>query len=151
MPLPSMLEPQAEKHRNKYFKFAIGVLLAAIVLAGLYWILFRFHSEEAVVQQFMNDVVAGEFQSAYKMWLANPSYAYSDFLQDWGTSGYYGPVHSFRIVGAQEPTGASGVIVVVEVSPFQPFPSQSEIERGRETKQVRLWVQFSDYSISYAP
>lgn len=151
MALPSMLEPQPEGRWAKYIKIGIGILLAALLLAGIYWGFFRFHSEDAIVNQFMNDVVAGNYQAAYKMWHPNSSYAFQDFLQDWSTTGYYGPIRSFRIAGTREPSDASGVIVIVEVSSFQPFPSQRDIERGRETKEVRLWVQFSDRTISYAP
>jgi hypothetical protein len=151
MPLPSLLKPEPERRCSKYFKVSVGLLITVLVLAGLYWFLFRFHSEDATVSAFMNRVVAGDFQDAYKMWHTGTSYDYTDFLQDWGTSGYYGPVHSFDIVDTHEPSDASGVIIVVDLSPFRRFPSDSNSAQAQQTKEVRLWVQFSDHSISYAP
>jgi hypothetical protein len=99
----------------------------------------------------MQDVIAGKYQDAYRLWKAGASYQYKDFLQDWGSSGYYGPVRSYAIVGTHEMKKASGVIVVVDVSPFQPFPPNTDFEKASKTKEVRLWVQFNDHTISYAP
>lgn len=151
MSIPSLFKPERESRYGRYIKIGLGVLAGVVVVGALYFALFRFHSEQATVAQFMNDVVAGDFQPAYKMWAKDSSYSYSEFLQDWGPKGYYGPVHSYEIIGTSEPSGASGVIVIVAVSRFSTFPSESELEKGMPTKQVRLWVQFSDHSISYAP
>jgi len=151
MALPSLLKPEPIKHRPLWFKIAVSSLVAAVVLGVLFWALFRFHSENAKIVQFMDEVSAGQFQAAYQLWHKGTGYGYQEFLQDWGTSGYYGPVHSYQIVSTQEPGDASGVVVVVNVSPFRPFPPDSDIAKQQRTKQVRLWVQFSDQSISYAP
>ncbi len=153
--LPSLLKPEPEPRFEKIVKYAVWTLGVAIVLAiiaGLLWLLvFRFYAEEAAVTNFMDQVVAGHYEQAYKLWGAGPSYQYSDFLQDWGPEGYYGPVHSFKIVGAGEMRNASGAVIIVDVSPFSPFPSSSDPQQDTKTKQVSLWVQFNDHSISYAP
>lgn len=149
--VPSLLKPEPAPRYTKYIKYGFLILAIALVLTLVFWLLFRFHSEKSTVATFMNDVVAGHYQKAYGMWSKTASYQYKDFLQDWGPKGYYGPVRSFKIVGTQKYHGASGVIILVDVSPFHPFPSQNDFEKGRETKQVRLWVQFSSHSISYAP
>lgn len=151
MSIPSLFKPERESRYGKYIKIGLGVLAAVVVVGALYWALFRFHSEQAIVAQFMNDVVAGEFKPAYTMWAKDSSYSYNDFLQDWGPKGYYGPVHSYQIIGTSEPSNASGVIVIVAVSRLAKFPSESDLEKGMPTKQIRLWVQFRDHSISYAP
>lgn len=153
--LPSLLKPEPEPRYAKFVKYAVWTAIVGCVLALVLFLLwlfvFRFHAEEAAVTNFMDQVSAGHYEQAYKMWGAGPSYRYSDFLQDWGEQGYYGPVRSFRIVATGEMRNASGAIVVVDVSPFRPFPSSDDPEQDSKTKQVRLWVQFSDHSISYAP
>lgn len=149
--LPSLLKPEPEPRFTKYIKYGTLIVVVCLVLSVVFWSLFRFHSEESTAARFMSQVVSGQYEQAYKMWSAGPSYSYNDFLQDWGPKGYYGPVRSFQIVTAHELTAASGVIVVVDVSPFRPFPSQDDFEKARATKEVRLWIQFSDHSISYAP
>jgi hypothetical protein len=152
MALPStLLRPEPVRPHSKYFKIGIAIVIAAVILGGMYWIFFRFHSENATVRTFLNEVSAGDFQSAYKMWHTGPDYGYHDFLQDWGPTGYYGPVHSFIIAGTREPSDASGVVVDVQVSPLVPFPPEDDVAKQNQTKEVRLWVQFSDHSISYAP
>lgn len=149
--LPSIFKPEPEPRYAKYIKYGTIILIVLVVLSVASWFLFRFHSEESTVATFMSEVIAGEYQQAYGMWSKSSSYQYSDFLQDWGPKGYYGPVRSFKIAGARELKGASGVIVAVDVSPFKPFPPTDDFEKGRQTKEVRLWVQFSDHSIAYAP
>jgi hypothetical protein len=151
MQLPSLFEVPPEPRYRKYVKYGTLILVVVLVLSGTLWYLFRFHSEKTTADVFMEQVVAGQFQNAYQMWHAGASYAYSDFLQDWGPKGYYGPVRSYKIVTAHEPKDASGVIVVVDVSPFTPFPSDNDFEKARKTQEVRLWVQFTDHTISYAP
>jgi hypothetical protein len=149
--LPSLLRPEPTPRYTKYFKYGTLILIVALVLTLVFWLLFRFHSEESTAATFMNDVIAGHYEKAYGMWSKTSTYQYKDFLQDWGPKGYYGPVRSFRIVAAHKLHGASGVIIVVDVSPFHPFPSEDDFEKARETKEVRLWIQFSTHSISYAP
>ena len=46
---------------------------------------------------------------------------------------------------------ASGVIVTVAVSPFAPFPANNDDAKQNKTKEVRLWVQFKDQSLGFAP
>lgn len=149
--LPSLLNPRPEGRRSKYVKYGIVVLLLALLLSATFYFVFRFHSQESTVETFMQDVIHGRYHAAYHMWKAGASYQYKDFLQDWGPSGYYGPVRSYAIVGVHEPSDASGVIVVVEVSPFHPFPSGNQFEKASKTKEVRIWVQFSNNTLSYAP
>lgn len=149
--LPSLLNPRPERRHSKYFKYSILGLILVFILSATFWFLFRFHPEQSTVRTFMEDVINGRYQDAYKLWKAGASYQYKDFLQDWGPTGYYGPVRSYAIVGTHEPSDASGVIVVVDVSPFRSFPPNDDFEKSRKTKEVRLWVQFSDHTISYAP
>ena len=151
MSLPSLLNPTPPSRYRKYIVISVWSVVGAVVLVVVLFLLFRFHSEDTRVTQFLDRVVAGNFQSAYQMWHKGTGYDYQEFLQDWGTSGYYGPVHSYVVQSTHEPKNASGVVVVVYVSPFSSFPPMDNIAKQQRTKVVRLWVQFSDHSISYAP
>lgn len=150
MELPSLFHVAPEPRYRKYLKIGLPIVFVSLAVLLALAILFRFHSEQTVADQFLNLVIAGEYQPAYKLWHAGASYAYSDFLQDWGPKGYYGPVRSFKVVALDEPKDSSGVIVVVDLSPYSPFPTD-DLQKELKTKEVRLWVQFSDKSISYAP
>jgi len=134
-PLPSKLP------RNVILT-AAAVLVVSIPL----YLLLRFHTEKATVRTFLSEVVAGDFQSAYRTWKPASSYSFQDFMRDWGPSGEYGPVKSYDLRSARSLGNASGVIVTIEVSAVSPFPGASN-----DNKEVRLWVERRDQSISYAP
>ena len=100
----------------------------------------------------MNAVVAGNMQQAYQIWKPSPSYTFKDFQDDWGPNGYYGPVKSFqRDEDRTICAGASGVEIKIELSPYQPFPEDNEMLKQSKTKEVTLWVQLKDESISFPP
>ncbi len=151
MGLPSLLKPEPIKHRSKFFKIAVSTIITALVIAAIYLLFFRFHSEDVTVARFLDQVAAGHFEPAYRMWHKGTGYDYQEFMQDWGTSGYYGPVHSYEIFSTRKPGNASGVIIDVYLSRFSKFPPLDDIAKQQRTKVVRLWVQFNDHSISYAP
>jgi hypothetical protein len=137
---------------SKKVRYTItGIALVILAAIAVWFFFLRFATERRTTTLFLDAVVAGNYQRAYQIWHPEPSYSYNDFLQDWGTNGYYGPVRSFRITKADQPKDASGVIVEVELSPFQPFPNDNEVVKNRQTKEVRLWVERRDQSISFAP
>jgi hypothetical protein len=125
-----------------------GAVLAVIAIAAFFTL--RFHTEKATVRLFLSQDAAGDFQAAYHTWKPGSSYGFEDFLRDWGPKGEYGPVKSFELREAHRPPDASGVVVTVDLSPYSPFPEPSD-PKSRDTKGVRLWVESSDQSISYAP
>jgi hypothetical protein len=139
-------EPHS-KVRRYVFTVAAFILLAAL---GCWWLL-RFHAEKKTIVQFFNALAAGQTEQAYRIWRPQPTYSFQDFQEDWGPSGYYGPVKSFHIVTAERLRAASGVIFVVEVSPYQPFPSGDDAAKQNKTKEVRLWVEQKDQSLSFPP
>ncbi|HVN07429.1 MAG TPA: hypothetical protein VMV61_00530 [Patescibacteria group bacterium] len=125
----------------------IGVIVLMAVTIPLY-LLLRFHTEKATANLFLNELVAGDYQGAYRTWKPGSGYSYDDFMRDWGPTGEYGPVKSYDLRSARSPAGASGVVITVDVSTASPFPGN----RGASNvKEVRLWVEHSDQSISYAP
>ena len=134
-------------------KIPRNVILGAAILLAVsipVYVLLRFHTEKATVRLFLSQVAAGDYQSAYRTWKPASSYPFQDFLRDWGPNGEYGPVKSYDLRSARSPVGASGVIVTVAVSAASPFPAADD-PKSRDVKEVRLWVERSDQSISYAP
>lgn len=131
-----------------------GLTFVILVVLGC-WYLLRFHQETTTVKNFLNTVASGNFDLAYQMWKPAPSFSFKDFMEDWGPNSYYGPVKSFHIENAEEmkhgSDSPSGVIVTVEVSPYDTFPSRDDAAKENKIKEVRLWVQFKDQSLGYPP
>lgn len=146
-----VFDSTAEEPHSKVRRYIIsGVAFAFLVALGI-WYVVRFHTEKKTVQEFLNALVAGQTEQAYRTWKPAPSYSYKDFLDDWGPDGYYGPVKSFHIEDAEHPKGGTGIVVIVEVSPYQPFPVDNEAAKQSKTKEVRLWVERKDQSLSFPP
>lgn len=148
MSIPKLLEPQPPPSRRKWY-LLVGVLAVGVV-GLLLWNAFRFHREQATIRRFLDTLIVGQYEQAYRLWHPQPSYSFNDFLQDWGPEGFYGPVRSYRIVDTRLPRNGSGVIVTVVLSPYRPFPTDDPV-KARQSKEVRLWVERSDQSISFAP
>lgn len=127
----------------------IGVVAVLALTTALFFML-RFRAEKATARHFLSEVVAGDFQSAYRTWKPSSGYSFQDFLGDWGLTGEFGPVKSFELRSAARPVNASGVVVTVLVSPYSPFPDSTD-PKSRSNKTVRLWIESSDQSMSYAP
>jgi hypothetical protein len=139
-------DPQSKLRR--YIIFGLLAVVAAVVL-GLY--LTRYNAEKRTVRQLLDTVVKGDMEAAYRLWQPQSTYTYRDFVDDWGPNGFYGPVRSYQIVTAQRQGGASGVVVVVEVSPFAPFPADTEREKLAKNKEVKLWVERETQALAFAP
>ena len=145
-----------EEHPPSKIRRYIITTVAFIILVALgCWYLLRFHTETKTVRQFMQTVASGNFELAYQMWKPAPSFSFKDFMEDWGPDSFYGPVKSFRIESAEEikhgAESPSGVVVTVEVSPFDAFPSRGDAAKESKVKEVRLWVQYKDQSLGYPP
>ena len=135
------------KSRRRVILAIVAVIFAA---AGLWWAL-RYHKERVTVLHFMNAVIASDMQRAYEIWKPSQSYSLKDFNDDWGTNGYYGPIKSFRVMKTEHLRGGSGVEIKIRLSPYQPFPDDDDVAKQSKTKEVTLWVQFNDESISFPP
>jgi len=146
----SLLDPPAAKpQKSRAMAFTIAALtLVAIVTL---WLVFRYYPEKKAAERFFDALVAGDTAQAYQLWKPGPSYEMKDFLADWGPSGYYGPVKSYKILRASSPTGANAVAVRVAISPFSPMPDASDAEKSRKTRVVSIWVLISDKSLSFPP
>ena len=147
-----ILDSGAEEPKSKALRYVVSGVALAAMIAGALWYFLRFAPEKHTVEQFMNAVVAGDSQQAYKIWRPNPSFTYQDFLAFWGPKGYYSPIKSFRIESAEvPPKGGSGVVVVVELSAYSPFPKPEESIKFGQNQEARLWVERSDQSLSFPP
>jgi len=135
---------------KKKWYVLLGVCIAALIVLG-FWLLLRFHAEKATVTHFLDAVAAGKMDEAYRIWKPSDAYSFKDFTDDWSPGGYYGPVKSFEIEDTKHTKNSSGVTITVAVSPTSPFPSKNDAAARVKTKQVKLWVQFKDQSISYPP
>jgi hypothetical protein len=147
----ALLQSGSEEPQSKMRRYVLTVIAFLVILVIAGWFALRYVPEKRVVVRFMDSVVAGNFQQGYQIWNAHGNYSFQDFLADWNDKGYYGPVKSFRLESAEEPPkGGSGVIVVVELSSVTPFPDDKNPD-SRHNREVRLWVETSDHSISFPP
>jgi hypothetical protein len=141
--------PPLKSHKSQVMALTIGGLVLALLVV-LYFT-FRYYPEKRAASDFLNAVVAGDMNKAYELWKPTSSYRKDDFLADWGTSGYYGPVKSYKIMGAKKPNQSNAIAVNVAVSPYSPLPSSSDAEKSEKTKLVTLWVAPADKSLSFPP
>jgi hypothetical protein len=145
----TLLDPpveQAHKSRAMIITTVALVLVAAVVL----WFTFRYYPEKKAASQFFETLVAGDTNKAYELWKASSNYQMKDFLADWGSEGYYGPVKSFKIMSAKTPRKSDTSIEVnVAISPYSPFPDASDADKSRKTKTVPIWVSKSDKALSF--
>jgi hypothetical protein len=147
----ALLQSGSEEPESKVRRYVVTAAAFVIILAIAGWYFFRFAPEKRTAVHFMDAVAAGNYDQAYQIWKAHGTYSYQDFLSDWSLQGYYGPIRSFQVESAEEPPkGGSGVIVVVEVSSVTPFPSDKDPQSAHD-REVRLWIEESDQSISFPP
>jgi hypothetical protein len=138
-------ERPPSKLKRRLIMTAVFVVLGSI---GLWWLL-RYHTEKVTVYHFLRAVEAGNMQRAYQIWKPTSSYTFDRFLEDWGPDGYYGPVKSFNVKDTDHPKGCACVDVVVQVSPYQPFPEKDDFVKQAKTKELKLRVEYSDQSIGF--
>jgi hypothetical protein len=146
----SLLEPPVEKpQKSRVMLFTVAAL--AFTLAVVLWFTLREYPEKKAASNFFDALVAGDTNKAYELWKPSATYRLSDFAADWGPGGYYGPVKSYKIMGAKAPKKSDSIEVDVAISPFSPMPDASDGEKSRKTRVVPLWILPSDKSISFPP
>ena len=147
-----LLDATEEHPPSKLRRYLITAVVFILIGWGGLWFLLRYHAEKTAVFHFLNAVVAGNMEKAYGMWSPSPSYSLNDFIGDWGPNGVEGPVKSFNVKGTyRPPNGSSGVVVIVEVSPYDTFPDKDDLAKQSKTQEIRLWVQFKDRLIQFPP
>ena len=146
----SLLEPPADTvSKSRPFAFAAAAIVLIAVIA-LWWT-FRFYPEKRAAERFFDALVAGDSAKAYELWKPGPSYKIQDFMADWGATGYYGPVKSYRIIRESSPHGSNAVEVTVAISPFPQIPDPSDGEKSRKTRVVAIWVVSQDKALTFPP
>jgi hypothetical protein len=146
----SLLEPPPEKtDKSRAMAFTIVALVA--VLGVILWFVFRYYPEKKATAQFFDALVAGDTNKAYALWKPTASYRKDDFLADWGPTGYYGPVKSYKIMDAKAPKKSDSIAVNVAISPYAPMPDSSDADKSRKTRVVTLWITPADKSFSFPP
>lgn len=146
----TLLDPPVEKpHKSHAMAFTLASV--ALLLVVVLYFTFRYYPEKKAAEHFFDALVAGETAKAYALWKPSANYRMQDFLADWGPQGYYGPIKSYKVMGAKAPQKSTSVEVDIAISPFAPFPDSSDADKSRKTKVVPLWVQPSDKSFSFPP
>ena len=151
-PFVGILDASAEAPKSKVLRYVISAVVLVLLISAGVWYLLRYTKEKHTVERFMNAVVAGDSQQAYQIWHPHSSFSYKDFLSFWGPDGYYSPLKSFRLEAAEvPPKGGSGVVITVEISEYDQFPKSEETLKSARNREVQLWVERSDQSLSFPP
>jgi hypothetical protein len=148
-----LLNPVEEHPPSKARRYIIVFVSSVVVVFLSLWypMGLRFHRERVTVRRFMDELVAGDMQAAYRTWKPSPAYLFNDFLEDWGRNGDNGPVKSYKIETEESVKNASMAAIVVTVSPYQPFAAGNEESKQKGTREITLWVDPRDESISFPP
>ena len=151
-PFVGILDSGPEEPKSKALRYGIsGIALVLLIAGGLAYVL-RNAREKRTVEHFMEAVVAGEMQKACEIWHPHPGFSCQDFVSFWGPNGYYSPMKSFRIESAEvPPKGGSGVVITVEISAYDPFPKPEETIKFAQNREVQIWVERTDQSLSFPP
>jgi hypothetical protein len=143
-----LFDGDGEDPNSKVRRYALTGSFFVLAASATIWYFLRFQTEKNTVNNFMEAVARGDMKAAYALWKPVDPKAYppEEFAKDWGPRGEYGPVVTFRITAAAKlKRDASGVIVAVEICPYKPFRND-----GRN-KEVSLWVERQDQSLSFPP
>ena len=114
-----LFDSTEEHPPSKVLRYIItGFVFVALIVAFVAYQL-RFHTEEKTIRHFMDAVIAGHMDEAYRIWKPSETYSFKDFQEDWGSDGYYGPIKSFHLEHMEKTKpNASGVVATVELSPY---------------------------------
>ena len=147
----TLLDARPDHPHSKTLRYAVTGITAFMLLTfALWYYVLRYLPEKRAVTDFMNAVVAENFEEAYRIWKPQSSYTYDRFLGDWGSNGYYGPIRSYHIETARAARGSSGTVVLIQISPEPTFPDERDA-KSSSTRVVALWVEARDMSFSFPP
>lgn len=110
--------PKPRTGIRKYIPLPLLIILMVAGAAIAYFAL-RNLPEEHAVERFLTALEKGNYQEAYKLWEPAPSYAFQDFMHDWGPKGDYGKITGFKILDT-ESKGSDLVIVTVQINNQSP-------------------------------
>jgi len=127
-----------DERRAVIIKRTVYIIVAALLLVVLPWYLFKNHSQERRVRDFLDLLGKHDYAAAYKLWgcgdpKACSGYPLDRFLEDWGEKSSLDP-KVMRIEDSE--SCGSGVMLTV---------------RASRDRQDTLWVERSTGDISFAP
>jgi hypothetical protein len=148
-----ILDPGVEEPKSRALRYVISaVALVALLTWGVWFFFLRYSREKHTVERFMNAVVAEDMPQAYQIWHPHSDFTLQDFTRYWSPKGFYSPIKTYRIERAEQlPNGSSGVIVTLEISGYVPFPTPQETVKFAQNREVSIWVERSDQSLSFPP
>ena len=151
-PFVGILDAGPEEPKSKALRYGISGVALVLLLSGAMWYFLRYTSEKHTVEHFMDAVIANDMDKACQIWHTHPGFSCQDFVSFWGPNGYYSPIKSFRMESAEvPPKGGSGVVITVEISAYAPFPKPEETVKFAQNREVQIWVERSDQSLSFPP
>jgi hypothetical protein len=127
-----------DERRLRLIKGTVYAVVALLVFGLLPWYLFKNHSQEGRVKDFLELLRKHDYQAAYKTWgCGQPKicdgYPYDRFLEDWGEKS----TTDFKVLRIEDSESCgSGVMLSV---------------RASRERQDTLWVEKSTGVISFAP
>ena len=122
----TLLDAAPPKPPRKIGRYIL-VALAVIIIGGAGYVVLRNLPEERAVSRFLAALEQGNYREAYRLWQPSDTYAYADFLHDWGERGDYGKIRTFKILGSRS-KGANTVIVTVTINDQEP-PRELLVDR----------------------
>ena len=124
------IDPKAERRK----KILLITIPLAAILSGFLYYEFKNFPEERAVSRFLSALEKQDYQQAYQIWQPSKYYSFGSFSQDWGSQGLEGPVRDYKITNSHE--RGSGVLVEIKLN---------------GAKEISLWVEKSDKSLSFPP
>jgi hypothetical protein len=124
------INPKTERLKKQLL---IGIPLL-LILSGYLYYEFKNYSEEQAVSRFLSTVMQGDYEQAYRLWQPSKYYSFENFQQDWGPKGVEGAIREFDITNSH--ARGSGVLVDIKLN---------------GDKEISLWVEKSDKSLSFPP
>jgi hypothetical protein len=115
----TLLDAQIPKPPGKLRKYLPLIIVLVVVGGGLLTYGLWDYPEERAVSRFLTTLEQGDYQKAYQLWQAAPSYTYDDFLRGWGEQGDYGKIREFKILRGKS-KGSSTVVVTVRINNIDP-------------------------------
>jgi hypothetical protein len=148
-----ILDSDVEEPKSKALRYVISTVALVLLIAwGMWFFFLRYSREKNTVERFMNAVTAEDMPQAYQIWHPHTDFTLQDFTRYWGPNGFYSPIKTYRIERAELlPNGSSGVVVTIEISGYAPFPTAQETVKFAQNREVSLWVERSDQSLSFPP
>ena len=100
--------------------FAAAAIILVVSLGSFLVWKFINYREEGQVTRFLESITGGRYDQAFALWDSEGSYQMKQFLEDFGSDGYYTKsVHEGRVVTSKGQGGA--VIVCVELDPKRKY------------------------------